>query len=115
MPKLGTMRLNGASGKTYELEIFPRADLFKPLGAVYFLAKRIPFAEGEAEYTWIYVGQSEDISRRPFDESPKACIDEHEANCVCLLIEPDRATRLAIATDLAGAYAPPCNPATPNR
>ncbi len=109
MPKLGTMRLNGASGKVYELDVFPRHDIFKPLGAVYFLAKRIPFAEGEAEYTWICVGQSADISQRPFDPSRKPCIDEHEANSVCLLIEPDEKRRLAIVADLQAAYAPPCN------
>src|SRR6202040_1271335 len=56
MPKLGRVALIGAWGKRYGFSVYLREDPFKPLAAVYFLAKRIPFAEGEAEYTWIYVG-----------------------------------------------------------
>jgi hypothetical protein len=84
MPKLGTVALIGASGKRYEFSVYLREDAFKPLGAVYFLAKRIPFAEGEAEYTWIYVGESGDISQRPLSPKHKPCIDANEANSLCL-------------------------------
>jgi len=74
MPKLGTVALIGASGRRYEFAVYLREDAFKPLGAVYFLAKRIPFAEDEAEYTWIYVGESGDISQRPLSPKHKPCI-----------------------------------------
>src|ERR1700741_3306878 len=60
MPKLGTVVLTGASGKKYELSVYPRADLFKHLGAVYALAKRIPHADS-GDYTWIYVGETGDL------------------------------------------------------
>ena len=109
MPKLGTVSVTGASGKHYELDVYPRADVFKPLGAVFFLAKRIPFAEGEAEYTWIYVGQTADLSRWSADGAPMACIDEREANSICLLIEEDQARRQAIVADIRETYRPPCN------
>ena len=109
MPKLGSLELTGASGRAYAFAVYPRADAFKPLGAVFFLAKRIPFAEGEAEYTWIFVGESADISRRPFDPAHKPCVDRHEANCVCLLMEDDAQARAAVVADLRRAYAPPCN------
>src|SRR5713101_8014966 len=75
MPKLGTVALIGVSGRRYEFAVYLREDAFKPLGAVYFLAKRIPFAEAEAEYTWIYVGESADISQRPLAGKHKPCID----------------------------------------
>jgi hypothetical protein len=109
MPKLGSLELKGVSGRTYEFAVYPRSDVFKPLGAVYFHAKRIPFAEGEAEYTWIYVGESADISRRPFDPSHKACIDEHEANCICLFMQDDADARAMTVSDLRRAFHPPCN------
>ncbi len=113
MPKLGTVLLKGASGRAYELEVFPRADAFKPLGAVFFLAKRIPVTERSVDYTWIYVGETHDLSQRPFDESHKACVDRHEANTVCLYMEEDPAQRSSVATDLQRALTPPCNDPLP--
>ncbi|TMJ50749.1 MAG: response regulator, partial [Alphaproteobacteria bacterium] len=96
MAKLGTFALVGASGRRYEFGIYLREDAFKPLGAVYFLAKRIPFAEREAEYTWIYVGEAADISRRPLAGEQEACVDANEANCLCLCMEEDAQARAAI-------------------
>lgn len=113
MPKLGTVLLKGASGRAYELEVFPRADPFKPLGAVFFLAKRIPITERGAEYTWIYVGETHDLSRRPFDESHKSCIDQHEANAVCLYLEEDPAKRSSAVKDLRRGQMPLCNDPLP--
>jgi hypothetical protein len=113
MPKLGTVSLKGASGRTYEFEVFPRADAFKPLGAVYFLAKRIPISEREAEYTWIYIGETWDMSMRPLDERRKACIDQHEANSLCLHIEDDPGKRARIVADLHRARMPVCNDPLP--
>ena len=109
MPKLGTVALIGASEKRYEFSVYLREDAFKPLGAVYFLAKRIPFAEQEAEYTRIYVGESPDISQRPLVPERKPCIDSNEANCLCLYLEADAQVRTAIVADLARAYDPACN------
>jgi hypothetical protein len=109
MPKLGTVMVTGTSGKTYELDVYPRADAFKPLGAVVLLAKRIPFAEGEAEYTWIHVGATADLATAPVDATQQTCIDGHEANSICLLIEADSTRRQAIVDDLRAALRPPCN------
>jgi hypothetical protein len=109
MPKLGVVSLTGASGTRYELDVYPRADQFKPLGAVFALAKRIPFAEGEAEYTWIHVGETGDMSRRPLAPSQESCIDEHEANCLCLLVETEPSKRRCIANDLRGGCKPLCS------
>jgi len=109
MPKLGTVALTGASGKRYEFSVYLREDAFKALGAVYFLAKRIPFAEREAEYTWIYVGESGDISQRPLAGTQKPCVDAHEANCLCLYLDEDTESRAAVVTDLVRTYDPPCN------
>jgi hypothetical protein len=109
MPKLGTVVLNGGSGRTYEFSVYPRHDAFKALGAVYALAKRIPIAEPEAEYTWIYIGETADISARPLAFDRKPCIDRHEANSVCLYMEDDAEARARVAADLQLACAPPCN------
>jgi len=109
MPKLGTVTLIGVSGKRYEFSVYLREDAFKPLGAVFFLAKRIPIAEGEAEYTWVYVGESADLSQRPLSDKHKPCVDANEANSLCLYMEDDAQARAAIVADLARAYDPPCN------
>src|SRR5712691_9898995 len=109
MPKLGTVALIGVSGRRYEFAVYLREDAFKPLGAVYFLAKRIPFAEAEAEYTWIYVGESADISQRPLAGKHMHGIDANEANCLCLHLEDGAQNRTAAMADLAGAYDPPRN------
>ena len=109
MAKLGTVLLTGVSGQRYEFGVYLREDAFKPVGAVYFLAKRIPFAEGEAEYTWIYVGESADVSQRPLAADHKPCIDAQEANCLCLYLADDAQARTRIVTDLVRAYDPPCN------
>jgi len=108
MAKLGTVSVMGASRQRYELSVYPSADQFKPLGAVFFLAKRIPFAEGEAEYTWVYVGETNDISRWS-DGLPTTCIDAQEANSICLLMEDDASRRRSIAADIRNALKPPCN------
>jgi hypothetical protein len=108
MAKLGTVSVTGASGQRYELSVYPSADQFKPLGAVFFLSKRIPFAEGEAEYTWVYVGETADISRWS-PGLPTACIDAQEANSICLLMEEDAARRRTVVRDIAKACKPPCN------
>ena len=108
MAKLGTVSVTGASGQRYEWSVYPSADQFKPLGAVFLMAKRIPFAEGEAEYTWVYVGETDDLSRWS-DGVPTACIDAQEANSICLLTEDDAARRRAIAADILQAWKTPCN------
>jgi hypothetical protein len=109
MAKLGTIVLVGTSGERYEFGAYLREDAFKPIGAVYALAKRIPFAEREAEYTWIYIGETGDLSLRPLSPEHKACIDENEANCLCLCPEENARKRATIVRDLVAAYQPPCN------
>jgi hypothetical protein len=109
MPKLGKVVLQGASGIRYEFGVYTRSDIFKPIAAVYFLAKRIPQGPDHADYSWIYVGHAEDISKRPFEQKRKACIDRYEANSVCLYIEESVTKRVAIEADLREAYDPPCN------
>jgi hypothetical protein len=109
MAKLGTIVLIGISGERYQFGAYLREDAFKPVGAVYALAKRIPFAEGEAEYTWIYIGETGDLSVRPLSTEHKACLDANEANCLCLCLEEDARKRASIVRDLVDAYRPPCN------
>jgi hypothetical protein len=110
MAKLGTMTLKGASGNAYEFGVYPRTDTFKSIGGLYFLTVRTPKPDGTGgTHSWVYVGETGDLSKRPFNHHRKACFDRRGANAVLIHVESDPTTRLTIETDLRRAYDPPCN------
>jgi hypothetical protein len=109
MAKLANIELTGKSGTKYAFAAYPRTDTFKALGAVYFMTKRTIDTAGTGTHTWVYVGETSDLSDRPLNHERKDCFDKQRANCVLLYLEEDRTKRLNIETDLRQAYNPPCN------
>ena len=109
MARLSTMTLTGASGAEYAFNVYPRSDTFKALGAVYFMSVRTVKTDGTGSHTWVYVGETGDLSKRPLNHHRKACFDRQGANALLIHAQSDRSTRLAIETDLREAYDPPCN------
>ena len=107
--KLSSITLSGKTGKKYEFAAYPRTDTFKALGAIYFMTKRVAKQDGTGTHTWIYVGETGDLSKRPLNHHRKDCFDRHGANCVLLYLEKDPDTRLKIEKDIMEAYDPPCN------
>lgn len=109
MAKLATITFTGASGQEYEFDVYPFDTDFTNIGAVYFVTKRTLKAEGGGTHTYIYIGQTDDLSTR-FDNHHKAeCFEREEANCVCIHQEDNEQSRLEIESDLLGNYDPPCN------
>jgi len=108
MSKLGTITLTGESGKKYEFAIYPRSDSFKALGAVYVQSKR-EIQDGKGDHTFIYVGETGDLSDRPLNHHRKACFDREGSNSVLLYLESDKTKRLDIETDIRNGYDMPCN------
>jgi hypothetical protein len=109
MTKLGTFRLTGKFGTKYDFNVCPRSDKFKAIGAVYFMSVRTVSQDGRGTHTWVYVGETGDLSSRPLNHERKACFDRYKANCILIFAEKDEKRRLAIETDLRQAYNPPCN------
>ncbi len=109
MGKLASITLTGKSGTKYPFDVYPRSDEFKALGAVYFMTKRVKDSDGNGNHTFIYVGETGDLSDRPLNHHRTECFDRHGANCVLIHLEGNRTTRLAIEKDLREAYDPPCN------
>jgi hypothetical protein len=108
MSKLGTITLTGASGKKYEFAVYPRSDTFKAMGAVYVQSKR-EIENGKKVHTFIYVGQTGDLSDRPLNHHRKACFDREGANSILLHLESNKDARLKIETDIMNGYDMPCN------
>lgn len=109
MAKYGAVTFTGASETDYTFTSYARDTDFNAVGAVYFMTKRGANPAGGYSHTPIYVGQTGDLSVRPLNHHRKECCDWKEANCVCVLPESSRQTRLVIESDLREAYDPPCN------
>lgn len=110
MAKLGTIAFTGASGATYDFDVYPWGTGFKKdYGAVYFVTKRGKNAEGGYSHTRIYLGETEDLSTRFDNHHKQDCFDRNEANCICIHGEQDESARLRIEKDLIDKYHPPCN------
>lgn len=109
MAKLGTITLTGETTSQYVFNVWDRSDKFKAVGGLYFLTIRKQNANGTGSHTFIYIGETEDLSRRPFNHHRKPCFDRHGANSVLIYVEESRDKRLKIETDLRRAYDPPCN------
>jgi hypothetical protein len=108
MAKYGAIIFKGKSGKKYSFRAYSFNTKFNAIGGVYFVTRRT-VKNGKITHTKIYVGQTDDLSTR-FDNHHKAdCFAEHNANCICVLLEEDEDVRLDIETDLIDNYDLPCN------
>ncbi len=109
MAKHGTMTITGQSGTQYAFEVFSWDTNFNDVGAVYVITKRIPKTEGGGSHTYVYVGETGDLSER-FDSHHKIeCFAQHGANCICVHVESGEKSRLVKESDLIAALNPPCN------
>jgi len=104
-----TLELTGASGRKYAFLVYPWGTPFKTIGGVYAITCAITNQTGGQIHTIIYVGQTGDLSER-FDNHHKVgCFGRHSANRICVHVQGNEQTRLAIESDLIAAYNPPCN------
>jgi hypothetical protein len=110
MPKFGTLELEGASGKKWTFNVWPRDNEFNAVGAVYVHTVRAEKAGGGGgTHKIIYVGQTGDLSTRPLNHHKKACFDKHAANFLLIYQEENEKARLTIEADLIKSLDPPCN------
>ena len=97
MAKFGTIKLKGASGRSWTFDVGPRDTEFNAVGVVYVQSVRTRKADGTGTHKFIYVGQTGDLSRRPLNHHTKGCFDRHGANCL-------RRQREDAPHDRAGSY-----------
>lgn len=108
MAKIADANFTGKSGQTYSFQVYAWGTGFKSLGAVYAITKRV-VTNGKGHHTFIYFGHTGDLSERFDDHHKDNCFTRNDVNCICILLESNEATRLAIETDLIRAHNTPCN------
>jgi len=94
--------LRGKSGASYDFDVYPWGQEFRPVGGVYVVLK-------SASDGIIYIGQTADLSER-FDAHHKAaCFTRYGKTHIGVHPDESEQRRLAIESDLIAYYNPPCN------
>jgi predicted GIY-YIG superfamily endonuclease len=109
MAKIADATFAGVSGAKHTFEVYAVGTTFNAVGAVYIFTKRTLAQDGTGVHTFVYIGQTGNLSER-FDNHHKAqCITNKSPNCICVQVENNEQTRRAIETDLCRAHRTPCN------
>jgi hypothetical protein len=110
MPKLATMTLTGASGKTYTFDVYPAdANWAEDIACVYYVSKRTKKSDGSGTHGAIYIGETEDLENRHVDHHKQECFKNHGYNCISIHHESNPRARIQVEEDLVKALDPPCN------
>lgn len=76
---------------------------------VYIITKRVAKAGGGGSHTYLYVGETGDLSTRFDGHHKQECFDEHGANCIGIHLDASEDSRLEKESDLHDAGEWPCN------
>lgn len=104
MSKVDTITLFGASGRSYNFDVYPWNTSFKALGAVYTVLKK-----SGLNYTILYIGQTGDLSSRFDSHHKQTCFDRNGKTHIGIHLDSSENSRLAKERDLLGNYTPVCN------
>lgn len=106
MPSFGDVtQLTGKSGALYTFNIALKSVGFFAKPGVYVMAKDM----GSNRYEFCYVGETSDMSVRPFAPEKQGCFRLFGVDCIFHLEEFDANKRKSMVSDLIQAYAPRCN------
>jgi hypothetical protein len=108
MAKIADATFTGASGSKYTFGVYPFGTTFKAVGAVYTFTVRT-VANGKGTHSFIYIGQTGDLSERLDDHHKAICIKRNNPNCICVHADSNEKSRLAIETDLIAGNQTLCN------
>lgn len=89
--------------------LYPLDTSFKALGAVYFVTRRVPKPEGGGSHTYLYVGETGDLSTRFDDHHKQTSFDQHNANCIGIHLDSSQKSRLSKESDLHLGHEWLCN------
>lgn len=97
--------LRGKSGASYDFEVYPWGQEFRPVGAVYAVLRE----RADGRYDVLYIGQTGDLSDRFANHHRQGCFDRNGKTHVGVHQESSEQRRLSIEKDLIDGYDPPCN------
>jgi len=110
MAKLGSVTFVGDSGKKYDFIVYSLDTGFDAVGAVYFFTERTEKSDGGFVHSsYVYVGQTGDLSERFDNHHAMPCIEKNGANCICIHKESSKDKRCEIEQDLIDNYNTLCN------
>jgi len=107
MSKEDTITMQGASGASYNFDVYRWGTSFKPLGAVYSVLKK----NSDARYSVLYIGQTGNLDERFDSHHRAACFTRNGKTHIGIHLESGEQTRLRKERDLIDNYNPPCNKA----
>jgi hypothetical protein len=99
--------LTGKSGEQYTFGIWLRQTVFNAKGGVYVMARSLDGIR--KDFVAVYVGETGDMSKRPFAADRIPCFNQHGVDHIFTLDEQNAARRRAIVDDLVQAMSPVCN------
>jgi len=111
MTTYGGITFSGKSGEKYYFKAWPFKTRFNPLGAVYFVTKRV-FSDKtyrRASHESIFIGQTADLTTPLGLPGELACFEKNGANCICVYVDANPERRVAIVRDLLAAHRTTCN------
>lgn len=108
MGKISDAVFRGASGAGYKFEAYTLDEKFDDIGAVYIYSKRT-VRDGKGSQKFLYIGEAAKLGSKLYNHEKWNCLELNGVNCLCVLTEEDKDTRLNVEADLKKANATPCN------
>ena len=108
MAKYASIMLSGKSGEKYCFQTWPFQTRFRPVGAVFFISKRV-FSNAtfrRAHHEVIYIGQTENMSAPLGALSQLDAFEKQGANCICVYPASDETYRMTMVDDLIANHGP---------
>ena len=108
MAKIATATFKGASGKSYNFNVYLINVECNDVGAVYVFTKRT-VSEGKGKHELLYIGQTDNLANRIPNHEKWPCVRKNNGNCLCIHQDNNEKSRLAKETDLMQGNTTPCN------
>lgn len=106
--KYGDIMLSGKSGHKYCFQAWPFGTRFRPLGAVYFVTKRLFNNKNyrRACHEVLYIGQTSSMAEPLAPLFQLDAFEKRGANCVCVFASTDEAERRNMLEDMLAGHSP---------
>jgi len=106
--KYGDIMLSGKSGHKYCFQAWPFGTRFRPLGAVFFVTKRLFNNKNyrRACHEVLYIGETSSMAEPLASLFQLDAFEKRGANCVCVYPTTDEAQRRTMLEDLVAGNSP---------
>lgn len=106
--KYGDIMLSGKSGHKYCFQAWPFGTRFRPLGAVFFVTKRLFNNKNyrRASHEVLFIGETASMAEPLASLFQLDAFEKRGANCVCVYPTTDEAQRRSMLDDLVAGHSP---------